>query len=196
MVQIIYNHEYYTCHITRLIFIDSVVVKLTLEGKINKNPPQGLDSFYNSTKEIDNIQHDHSQNQLQSTNSADINSPFLLDTVPSIDKNLQTPIHESSITNSEVSNTEISSDNPTFKENTSHIDTCKLKPDSNDTLHFPKFHEIEVKFDTLKSLVTREISNLANKLDSLSLVLNETSKTQDKCDASNSKLLQESMTSS
>ena len=179
MVKIIYNHEYYTCHITRLIFINSVVVKLTLEGKINKKPPQGLDSFYNSTKEIDDIQYDHSQNQLQSTNSSDINSPFLLDTVPSIDKNLQTPMRESSITNSVVSNTEISSDNHTFKENTSHIDTCKLKPDSNDTLHFPKFHEIEVKFDALKSLVTREISNLANKLDSLSLVLNETSKTQD-----------------
>ena len=86
MVKIIYNHEYYTCHITRLIFIDSVVVKLTLEGKINKKTPQGLDSFYNSTKEIGNIRYDHSQNQLQSTNSSDISSPFPLDTVPSMIK--------------------------------------------------------------------------------------------------------------
>ena len=69
--------------------IDSVIVKLTLEGKIiNKKSPEGLDSFYNSTKEIDNIQYDHSYNQLQSTNSADINSSFLSETAPSIDKNL------------------------------------------------------------------------------------------------------------
>ena len=43
--------------------IDSVIVKLKLEGKIIDTPPptppppnpQGLDSFYDSTKEIDNI---------------------------------------------------------------------------------------------------------------------------------------------
>ena len=92
-------------------------------------------------------------------------------------------------------NIEIPSENPTFKENSSHIhtniDTSKLKPDSNDdTLHFSKIAVLEAKFDALKSLVTREISNLANKLDSLSLVLNETSKTLGKPDASNSKLLQ------
>ena len=45
--------------------IDSVIVKLTLERKIiNKKTPQSLDSFYNSTKVIDNIQFDYSHNQL------------------------------------------------------------------------------------------------------------------------------------
>ena len=169
-----------------------VIVKLILEGKIiNKKTPLGLDSFYNSTKEIDNIEYDHSHNQLQKTNSADINSSFLNETAPSIDKNLQTPIRKSSITNSVVSNIEIPSDNPTFKENTSHINTSKLKPDSNDSLHLSKIDELEAKFDALKSLVTREMSNLANKLDSISLVLNETSKTWEKRDVNNSKLLQE-----
>ena len=86
-----------------------------------------------------------------------------------------------------MSNIEIPFENPTFKENTSHIhtniDTSKLKPDSNDdTLHFSKIAVLEAKFDALKSLVTREISNLANKLDYLSLVLNETSKTLEKLD--------------
>ena len=71
-----------------------------------------------------------------------------------------------------------------------NIDTSKLKPQSNDMLHFSKIDELEAKFDGLKSLVTCEISNLAKKLDSLSLVLNETSKTLDKCDISSSKLLQ------
>ena len=37
--------------------IDNVIFKLTLEGKIiNKNTPQCLDSFFNSTQEIDKIQ--------------------------------------------------------------------------------------------------------------------------------------------
>ena len=58
-------------------------------------------------------------------------------------------------------------------------------------LQFSKFDEFEAKFDVLKSLVTREISNLANKLDSLSLILNETSQTLEKRDVSNSKLLQD-----
>ena len=45
--------------------IDSVIVKLTLERKIiNKKTPQSLDSFYNSTKVIDNMQFDYSHNQL------------------------------------------------------------------------------------------------------------------------------------
>ena len=90
-----------------------------------------------------------------------------------------------------MSNIEIPSDNPTFKENTSHINTSKLKPDSNDSLHLSKIDELEAKFDALKSLVTREISNLTNKLDSISLVLNETSKTLEKRDVNNSKLLQD-----
>ena len=127
-------------------------------------------------------------NQLQSTNSADINSSFLNETAPSIDKNLQTPIRESSITNNVVVNIEIPSDNPTFKENTSHVNTSKLKPDSNDSLHLSEIDELEAKFDALKSPVICEMSNLANKLDSISLVLNETSKTLEKRDVNNSKL--------
>ena len=36
--------------------IDSAIVKLTLKGKImKKKTPQGLDSIYNSRKEIENI---------------------------------------------------------------------------------------------------------------------------------------------
>ena len=78
------------------------------------------------------MQHDHSQNQLQSKNSSNINSSFLIETAPSIGKNVQTPIRESSVTNIVVSNIEIHSDNPTFEENTPHVDTSKFKPDSND----------------------------------------------------------------
>ena len=60
--------------------IGSVIVKLTLKDKIiKKKSPQGLDSFYNSRKEIDNIHYDHSQNQLQSTNSSDISSSFFIE---------------------------------------------------------------------------------------------------------------------
>ena len=77
---------------------------------------------------------------------------------PSIDKNLQTPLRESSITYSVVSNFEIPPGDC--------IDTSKL--------HFSKIDKLDPKFDALKSLNTREISNLANKLDSLLLVLNET----------------------
>ena len=90
-----------------------------------------------------------------------------------------------------MSNIEIPSDNPTFKENTSHINTSKLEPDSTDTLHFSKTDELEAEFDALKSHVTREISNLTNKLDSLSLVLNEATQTLEKRDINNSKLLQD-----
>ena len=121
-----------------------------MEGNIiNKKTRQGLDSFYNSTKEIDNIQYNQSQNQLQSTNSSDIISSFLSEAAASIDKNLQASIRESFITNSVVSNIEIPFENPTFKENTPHIhtniDTSKLKPDSNDTLHFSRIDELEAK---------------------------------------------------
>ena len=108
-------------------------------------------------------------------------------------------IEESSITNSEVpnnqNNIENPSDNPTFKESTPHIhtniDTSKLKLESNDTIHFSKVDELDAKFDALKSLITCEISNLANKLDCFSLVLKEASKTLEKRDINNSKLLQE-----
>ena len=96
--------------------INSGIVKLTLEGKIiNKKTPQRLDSFYNFTKEIDNIQYNYSQNQLQSTNSSDINSSFLSEAAASVDKILQTPVRRSSITNSAASNIEIPSENSTFK---------------------------------------------------------------------------------
>ena len=61
--------------------------------------------------------------KVQSTNSSDIYSSFLSETAPSIAKILQTPIRESSITNSVVSNIDIPSNIFTFKENTSHIDT-------------------------------------------------------------------------
>ena len=40
-------------------------------------------------------------------------------------------------------------------------------------LHFSKITKLEAKFDALESQVTCEISKLANKLDSLSLVLHE-----------------------
>ena len=142
------------------------------------------------------MQYDPPQNQTQNTNSSDTNSSFLSETAPSIDNNRQAPIRESSITNSEVPNNQINienpSNNPTFTENTPHIltniDTSKLKPESNDMLHFSKIDELEAKFDALKSLVTCEISNLTIKLNCLSLVLHETSKTLEKPDVSNSKL--------
>ena len=45
------------------VLIESVIVKLTLRGKIeNKKTSQNLDSFCNSSKVIDNIQHDPSKN--------------------------------------------------------------------------------------------------------------------------------------
>ena len=90
---------------------------------------------------------------------------------PSIDKNLQTPLRESSITYSTysvMSNIEIPPGNC--------IDTSKL--------HLSKIDKLDAKFDALKSFNTREISNLANKLDSLLL------KTLEKRGVSSSKLLQ------
>ena len=93
------------------------------------------------------------------------------------------------VTNSVVSSVEIPSDNPTFKENTSHINTSKLKPNSNDTLRLSKIGELKAKLDALKSLATHKISNLTNKSDSISLALSETSKTLEKRDVNNSKLL-------
>ena len=43
-----------------------------------------------------------------------------------------------------MSNIEISSNNPTFKENSSHIDTSKLKPDSNDSYNSRKLTSKEI----------------------------------------------------
>ena len=158
-----------------------------------------MDSFYTPTKVIDNIQHDPSQNQLHCINSSDIISFFLSESVLSIENNIKTLLRESSITNSQVPNNQINienlSDNSTFIENPPHIhaniDTSKRKPESNDMLHFSKIDELEAKFDALKSLVTCEICNLANKLDSFSLVLHKTLKTLEQHHVRNSELLQE-----
>lgn len=49
-----------------------------------------------------------------------------------------------------------------------------------------KIYKLEAKFD-LKILLTRETSNLANKLDSFSLVLQESRKTLEQRDFRNSK---------
>ena len=130
---------------------------------------------------------------------SDISSCFLRKTVPSIENNLQTPIETISTTNSEVPNNQISienpSDNPNFKENTPHIHTniatSKRESRSDHMLHFSKITKLEAKFDTIKSHATYEISNLANKLDTLPLVLHETLKTLEQRDVRNSKLLQE-----
>ena len=127
-----------------------------------------MNSFHNSTKVIDNIHHDPSQNQLQSINSFDINSNFFSETALSIKNNLQTPIRESSITNSEVSNNQLNienpSDNPTFKENTPHIHTNIVNPKCNNMLQFSKIDELDAKFDAIKSLVPCKIFNLSNKM--------------------------------
>ena len=100
----------------------------------------------------------------------------------SIENNLQIPIHENSITNSEVPENQRNIENPSgnsdFKENTPHIhtniNTFKRKPGSYDMLHFSKIAKLEAKFDALKNHVTCEISILANKVDSLSLILHKT----------------------
>ena len=94
----------------------SVIGKLTLEGKIvNKETSQSLDSFYNSTKVIDN---DPSQNHY--TNLCNISSSILSETSPLIENNLQTLIRESFITNSEkVPDNQINFENPS--ENAQHI---------------------------------------------------------------------------
>ena len=81
------------------VLIESVIVKL--EGKVaNKKNPQDLASFYNSTNVIDNIQHGPSQNH--SINSCNINSSILSETSLSTENNLQTPIREISVSNSEI----------------------------------------------------------------------------------------------
>ena len=58
-------------------------------------------------------------------------------------------------------------------------------------LHFSKIVKLEAKFDVLKSLLTCEISTLANTLDSLSLVSHEILKTLEQQDVINNKLLLE-----
>ena len=88
------------------LLIESVIVKLTLEGKVvNKPPPQDLASFYNPTNVIDNIQHGPSQNH--SINSCNINSSILSETSLSTENNLQTPIREISVSNSEIPENQI-----------------------------------------------------------------------------------------
>ena len=86
------------------VLIEIVIVKL--EGKVaNKKKPQDLASFYNSTNVIDNIQHGPSQNH--SINSCNINSSILSETSLSTENNLQTPIREISVSNSEVPENQI-----------------------------------------------------------------------------------------
>ena len=86
------------------VLIESVIVKL--EGKVaNKKKPQDLASFYNSTNVIDNIQHGPSQNH--SINSCNINLSILSETSLSTKNNLQTPIREISVSNSEVPENQI-----------------------------------------------------------------------------------------
>ena len=86
------------------VLIESVIVKL--EGKVaNKKKPQDLASFYNSTNVMDNIQHGPSQNH--SINSCNINSSILSETSLSTENNLQTPIREISVSNSDIPENQI-----------------------------------------------------------------------------------------
>ena len=55
-------------------------------------------------------------------------------------------------------------------------------------LYLSKITKLDAIFDALKSHVTCELSNEANKLDSISLVLHKTLKTLQQCDVRNSKL--------
>ena len=57
---------------------------------VNKQTQQGLDSFYNSPKVIDNIQHDPTQNHC--VNSCDISYSVLSETSLSVENNPQSPI--------------------------------------------------------------------------------------------------------
>ena len=67
----------------------------------------------------------------------------------------------------------------------------KRKSENEDVLHLSKIPKLEVESDALKSHITFEISILANKLDSLSIVLQETLKFLEQRDIRNSKLLLE-----
>ena len=121
------------------VLIESVIVKLTPEGSIvNKKTLQGLDSFFNSTKVIDNIHPDSPQNHC--TNSCDISSSILNETYPSF----ANPC-----------------DNSAYKENTQHIhtniDTFKRKPESDDMLHFSKTAKLKATFNALKTHATCSI---------------------------------------
>ena len=141
-----------------------------MEGKdVHKKSPQGLDSFYNYTKAIYNIQCDPSQNRFM--NSCKISSSILSEMSRSVENNLQTLILESFLSNSEVPENQINIENPSDnsafeKKRSTHtnIDTFKRKPESHDMLlHFLRITKLEAKFDALKSYVTCEISILANK---------------------------------
>ena len=91
--------------------IESVIVKLTLEGKVvNEKVPQSLDCFYNCTKVIYNIQHDPSQNHYK--NSYKISCPILSESSPSIGNSLKTAVSESYLSNSQVPENKINIENP------------------------------------------------------------------------------------
>ena len=85
------------------VLIESVIIKPTLEGKIVNKKTPGFDCFYNSAKVIINIQHDLSQNQC--INLYNIKSSIYSESSPLIEHNLQTHVHESSITNCEIAET-------------------------------------------------------------------------------------------
>ena len=89
------------------VLIESVTAKLTMEGKlVNKKILQVLDSFYNnSTKVIDNIQYNPSQNHC--INLCDISSSILSENSPSFENILERPIRGTSMTNSEVPENQI-----------------------------------------------------------------------------------------
>ena len=89
------------------VLIESVTAKLTMESKlVNKKTLQVLDSFYNnSTKVIDNIQYNPSQNHC--INLCDISSSILSENSPSFENILERPIHGTSMTNSEVPENQI-----------------------------------------------------------------------------------------
>ena len=89
------------------VLIEKVTAKLTMEGKlVNKKTVQVLDSFYNnSTKVIDNIQYNPSQNHC--INLCDISSSILSENSPSFENILERPIRGTSMTNSEVPENQI-----------------------------------------------------------------------------------------
>ena len=78
----------------------------------------------------------------------------LLDQLTKIYRHVYTKV----LLQKKVSNFEIPSDNPTFKENTpriyTNINTSKLKPDSNDTLHtFQKLTSLRLNLILSKVLL-------------------------------------------
>ena len=111
---------YFLCH-----------CQLTLEGKmVNKQTQQGLDSFYNSPKVIDNIQHDPTQNHY--VNSCDISYSVLSETSLSVENNPQSPI--------QIMNIHLITLNIYKRSTYTNIYTFRCKPEIDDMLHLSKTH--------------------------------------------------------